>query len=265
VGLQRAGRPARGAANQRCGPEPGLELCGGAQRCYVKQDAPCQFACDENHTRAGDTCTRVCGNATAAACEPRHFASTVCNHAGYTLYQCKPCAYASGQTALAWSALDAAVCPSSPCPAGSQGAGGECVPCSINTCSAAGSAACLPCARGTFALAGSGACTTCFKDTYLLTEPGFSADIRIVLGVSVVLKWPSLSHRVLLTSSTNVFWNSPVTYNALSFAVDVDATQLQTSFTVPVSYSGALYYICQVHHSMGINAITLALCATGTS
>ena len=130
---------------------------------YVKQDAPCQFACNENHTCTSDTCTRVCGNATAAACEPRHFASMVCNHAGYTLYQCKPCAYAEGQQAQPWSALTAAACPTAPCAAGTYGAGGVCLPCSMNNFSAAGSAACSPCARGTFALAGSGVCATCFQ------------------------------------------------------------------------------------------------------
>jgi hypothetical protein len=256
-------------ADQRIGgaaPNQVLECPTVPGAVYVKQDAPCQFACDENHTRAGDTCTRVCGNATAAVCEPRHFASTVCNHAGYTLYRCTPCAYAAGQNAQPWSALTAAACPTAPCAAGTYGAGGVCVACSNDTFSAAGSAACSPCARGTFALAGSGACTTCFRDTYWLTNPGFSADIRIVLGVTIVFKWPSSSHPVLLSSSSNVFWNSPVTYDAPSFAVDVDATQLQTTFTVPASYSGALYYICQVHQSMGINAITLLAnppCAAG--
>jgi len=130
---------------------------------YVKQDAPCQFTCDENHTRTGDTCTRVCGNTTAAACEPRHFASTVCNHAGYTLYQCEPCAYNAGLQALPWSALTAATCPTAPCAAGTYGAGGVCLPCNQDNFSTAGSAACSPCARGTFALAGSGVCATCFQ------------------------------------------------------------------------------------------------------
>jgi len=41
---------------------------------YVKQDVPCQFACDKNHTRAGDSCRRVCGNATVARCERGQYA-----------------------------------------------------------------------------------------------------------------------------------------------------------------------------------------------
>jgi plastocyanin len=225
---------------------------------YVKQDAPCQFACDENHTRTGDTCTRVCGNTTAAACEPRHFASTICTHAGYTLYQCQPCAYATGQQALPWSALTAGTCPTAPCAAGTYGAGGVCVPCSQDNFSTAGSAACSPCARGTFAPVGSGVCATCFQDTYALTQPGFGdAGVSITPGVMVVLKWPSSAHPVLLSINTNVAWNNPVTYDAPSFAVNVDATLLQTTFTVPESYTGALYYICQLHSSMGVHAITL--------
>ena len=130
---------------------------------YVKQDAPCQFACDENYTRTGETCTRVCGNVTAAVCEPSHFASAICNHAGYTLYQCESCAYAAGQQALPWSVLDPTACPTTPCAAGTQGTNGVCAPCANNTFSAAGSATCSPCARGTFALAGSSECSTCFE------------------------------------------------------------------------------------------------------
>jgi plastocyanin len=225
---------------------------------YVKQDAPCQFTCDENHTRTSDTCTRVCGNATAAACEPRHFASTVCNHAGYTLYQCEPCAYNAGLQALPWSALYPDACLTDPCAAGTYGAGGVCVPCSQDNFSTAGSAACSPCARGTFAPVGSGVCATCFQDTYALTQPGFGdAGVSITPGVMVVLKWPSSAHPVLLSINTNVAWNNPVTYDAPSFAVNVDATLLQTTFTVPESYTGALYYICQLHSSMGVHAITL--------
>jgi len=130
---------------------------------YVKQDAPCQFACDENHTRSGATCTRVCGNITAAACGPRHFASATCNHAGYTLYRCAPCVYANGRQALPWSALNSATCPTTPCAAGTQGTSGVCTPCNNNTFSAAGSATCEPCARGTFSSTGSSVCSTCFE------------------------------------------------------------------------------------------------------
>ena len=226
---------------------------------YVKQDAPCQFACDENHTRTGETCTRVCGNVTAAACGPRHFASATCNHAGYTLYECEPCAYAAGQQALPWSALNSATCPSTPCAAGTLGANGVCAPCAMNTFSAAGSATCSPCPRGTFSQTGSSNCNSCFEDEYFLTQPGFGdASVRATPGVLVVLNWPSASHPVLVTVSTEVYWNSPVVFEPPPFAVNVDRAQLQTSFTIPEDLTGGtLFYICEVHSNMGVNPIAL--------
>jgi len=226
---------------------------------YVKADAPCQFACDENHTRTGETCTRVCGNVTAAACEFRQFASATCSHAGYTLYRCAPCSYANGQQALPWSALNSAACPSTPCLAGTHGANGVCTPCAMNTFSAAGSATCSPCPRGTFSQTGSSNCNSCFEDEYFLTQPGFGdASVRATPGVLVVLNWPSASHPVLVTVSTEVYWNSPVVFEPPPFAVNVDRAQLQTSFTIPEDLTGGtLFYICEVHSNMGVNPIAL--------
>jgi len=148
----------RGAAPNQvlaCPPIPGAV--------YLKQDAPCQFACDENHTRSGATCTRVCGNVTAAACALRTFATATCSHANYTLFRCAPCVYANGRQALPWSALDPAACPSTACLAGTHGTNGTCASCDNNTFSAAGSATCAPCARGTFSSTGSSVCSTCFE------------------------------------------------------------------------------------------------------
>jgi len=212
-----------------------------------------------DHTRTGEACQRVCGNVTAAACGPRHFASATCHHAGYTLYECGPCAYAAGRQALPWSALDASACPSAPCAAGTYGANGECAPCARDTSSAAGSATCAPCARGTFSQTGSSNCNACFEDEYFLTQAGFGdAGVRATPGVLVVLNWPSSSHPVLVTVSTEVYWNSPVVFEPPPFAVNVDRAQLQTSFTIPEDLTGgALFYICEVHDSMGVNPIAL--------
>ena len=233
---------------------------------YVKQDAPCQFACDENHTRTGETCTRVCGNVTAAACGPRHFASATCNHAGYTLYECEPCAYAAGQQALPWSALNSATCPSTPCAAGTLGANGVCAPCAMNTFSAAGSATCALCARGTFSSTGSSVCSTCFEDTFVIDVSNYGgANVLATRGVPVVLEWPS-GHPALITTSTAVTWNSLVEFAAPLFPVVVDTTLYRTTFTVPEDYSGDLFYICQWHSIMGVNSISIkpaAPCAEG--
>ena len=233
---------------------------------YVKADAPCQFACDENHTRTGETCTRVCGNVTAAACGPRHFASATCNHAGYTLYECEPCAYAAGQQALPWSALNSATCPSTPCAAGTLGANGVCAPCAMNTFSAAGSATCALCARGTFSSTGSSVCSTCFEDTFVIDVSNYGgANVLATRGVPVVLEWPS-GHPALITTSTAVTWNSLVEFAAPLFPVVVDTTLYRTTFTVPEDYSGDLFYICQWHSIMGVNSISIkpaAPCAEG--
>jgi len=132
---------------------------------YVTANAQCHFACDENHTRASDTCARVCGNVTAAHCDTGHYAADICEHAGYTLYHCEPCSYADGLQLLPWSRLsnvNAAACPTAPCAAGTQGTNSVCAPCDANTFSAAGSATCavLPASGGQ--PAGSSACATCF-------------------------------------------------------------------------------------------------------
>ena len=114
---------------------------------------------------------------------------------------------------------------------------------------------------------GPAAAQTCFEDTFSLTHPGFgAAGVNATRGIPVVLRWPSAEHPVLITSSAEVYWNNPVEFTAPSFAVDVDETQLQTTFTVPESFSGALWYICRVHPGMGVNPITLARpapCAAG--
>ena len=224
---------------------------------YVKADTPCQFACDENHTRTGATCMRVCGNVTAPACEFRHFASATCNHANYTLYRCAPCSYANGQQALPWSALSSAACPTTPCLAGTQGTNGVCAPCANNTFSAAGSATCSPCARGTFSSTGSSVCSTCFEDTFVIGVSNYGgANVLATRGVPVVLEWPS-GHPALITTSTAVTWNSLVEFAAPLFPVVVDTTLYRTTFTVPEDYSGDLFYICQWHSTMGVNSISI--------
>ena len=126
----------------------------------------CDFVCEPYYTKSGNTCLPNCETVVELSCATDHHATEECNLMDPPRYTCQPCAAQPGQKTLPWDANDAQNCRYEDCTAGTYGFNGDCLPCDINTFSAAKASSCSACPRGQHQpLPGQELCVDCFSES----------------------------------------------------------------------------------------------------
>ena len=172
-------------ASQFTGPDTPnqVEECPPAVgKVFAKTSVACSFTCDIDHSLTGNVCVPICGPAFTRVCAPNQRGDQACN--SNRMYRCVMCTYAGGVELIPWWPQNPHLCRTKPCPIGTFGEDGVCIPCAPNTFAASpGSAQCAPCGHGTFALAGSAACETCFSDG---AAPACDAGLQAFASVAAI-------------------------------------------------------------------------------
>jgi len=172
-------------ASQFTGPDTPnqvAECAPGVGQVFAKTGVACSFVCDIDHTLTGNVCVPKCGSDYTAVCQPNYYSQQACND--NRRHRCHPCTYAAGRKSIPWWPANPHLCRNEPCPPGTYGDNGVCIPCAPNTFAAGpGSAQCAPCEHGQFSGANSTECEPCLSDG---AAPACDAGLQAFASVAAI-------------------------------------------------------------------------------